>query len=184
LVKKHGGREMAVCIKCGAELEPGKKFCAACGRKIGKKTISAMENAKYDKDIADYTRAIELKQDNDRSWYLRGLAYYFKDDYAAAIVDLSKAVELDPNNAQYEENLEVIKQEASAAAGMRIIMRPSSRKIKVRWFNNTKKIYHEAVKQIGRMLEYVPGTLRSRIVEATDIHTKQQRSMMYGKEDF
>ncbi|MDR1174458.1 MAG: tetratricopeptide repeat protein [Treponema sp.] len=135
-----------------------------------------MENEKYDRDIADYTRIIELKQDNNRTWYLRGLSYYFKDDYAASIADLSKAVEIDPNNAQYRETLEVIKQEADAAAGMRFIMRPAVRKMKVRWFKDTKKIYHEVVKQSCGMPEYVPGTLRSRIAEKADIHTETRRN--------
>jgi tetratricopeptide (TPR) repeat protein len=54
---------------------------------------------KYDKCIADYTKAIELSTNND-VWYLysRGLVFAAKEDWNPAILDFKKVLVLIPDN--------------------------------------------------------------------------------------
>lgn len=53
----------------------------------------------YDRAIADYTKAIELKPDYAEAYNDRGFAYYLraKPDYDHAIADYTRAIELRPN---------------------------------------------------------------------------------------
>ncbi|MFN8456976.1 MAG: tetratricopeptide repeat protein [Anaerolineae bacterium] len=58
----------------------------------------------YERTIADYTKAIELKYDPlSDPYYLRGFAYYVQREYSKAIEDFNKAIELtyDPVNRVY-----------------------------------------------------------------------------------
>ena len=50
----------------------------------------------FDKAIADYSTALELKSDFANIYYDRGRAKAIKEDYDAAIEDFSNAIELDP----------------------------------------------------------------------------------------
>ncbi|MFN8458101.1 MAG: tetratricopeptide repeat protein [Anaerolineae bacterium] len=58
----------------------------------------------YERTIADYTQAIELKFDPlSDPYYLRGFVYYVQREYGKAIEDFNKAIELnyDPVNQVY-----------------------------------------------------------------------------------
>ena len=48
--------------------------------------------------IGDYSKAIELNDDNENLFFLRGLAKYKLDDYQGALADYSKEIELNPRN--------------------------------------------------------------------------------------
>ena len=54
-------------------------------------------NQQYDRAIADYTAAIELKPDYAEAYNDRGFAYYLKGDFERAISDYTRAIELRPN---------------------------------------------------------------------------------------
>jgi tetratricopeptide (TPR) repeat protein len=62
--------------------------------KRGEAASSAHE---YDRAIADYTTAIELKPDYAEAYNDRGFAYYLKGDGEHAIADFTRAIELRPN---------------------------------------------------------------------------------------
>jgi lipoprotein NlpI len=62
--------------------------------KRGEAPSSAHE---YDRAIADYTTAIELKLDYAEAYNDRGFAYYLKGDGEHAIADFTRAIELRPN---------------------------------------------------------------------------------------
>ena len=51
----------------------------------------------YDRAIADYTTAIQLKPDYAEAYNDRGFAYYLKGDAERAIADYTRAIELRPN---------------------------------------------------------------------------------------
>ena len=51
----------------------------------------------YDRAIADYAAAIELKPDYAEAYNDRGFAYYLKGDFEQAIADYTRAIELRPN---------------------------------------------------------------------------------------
>ena len=51
----------------------------------------------YDRAIADYTTAIELKPDYAEAYNDRAFAYYLKGDFDRAITDYTRAIELRPN---------------------------------------------------------------------------------------
>ena len=51
----------------------------------------------YERAIADYTTAIQLKPDYAEAYNDRGFAYYLKGDAERAIADYTRAIELRPN---------------------------------------------------------------------------------------
>lgn len=51
----------------------------------------------YDRAIADYTAAIQLKPDFAEAYNNRGFAYYLQGKGEAAIADFTRAIELRPN---------------------------------------------------------------------------------------
>lgn len=51
----------------------------------------------YDRAIADYSMAIQLKSDYAEAYNDRGFAYYLKGDAERAIADYTRAIELRPN---------------------------------------------------------------------------------------
>jgi tetratricopeptide (TPR) repeat protein len=51
----------------------------------------------YDRAIADYTTAIQLKPDYAEAYNDRGFAYYLRGDAERAIADFTRAIELRPN---------------------------------------------------------------------------------------
>ena len=54
-------------------------------------------NQQYDRAIADYTAAIELKPDYAEAYNNRGFAYYLKGEFERAISDYTRAIQLRPN---------------------------------------------------------------------------------------
>jgi len=54
----------------------------------------------YDRAIADYTTAIQLKPDYAEAYNDRGFAYYLKGDGTRAIADYTRAIELRPDYAK------------------------------------------------------------------------------------
>ena len=51
------------------------------------------------REIADFDEAARLDPTYAPAYRSRALAYYGKDDYARAVSDLSRAIELEPDNA-------------------------------------------------------------------------------------
>ncbi len=62
------------------------------------------DEGRYDEAIAEYTKAIELDQNDARYYCNRGIAYNQKGQYDLAIADYNKAIELDQNDARYYYN--------------------------------------------------------------------------------
>ena len=62
----------------------------------------------YDRAIADYTTAIELKPDYAEAYNDRGFAYYLKGDFDRAIADYTRAIELRPNYPKAYNNRGVV----------------------------------------------------------------------------
>jgi tetratricopeptide (TPR) repeat protein len=57
------------------------------------------EKEDYDRAIADYSKAIGIKPDDEDAYFWRGLAYYAKGDYDRVIADSSKAIGIEPDGA-------------------------------------------------------------------------------------
>ena len=53
----------------------------------------------YDKALVDANRAIELKPDFERAYYIRAVVYLFMGNNSNAIEDFNKALELNENPA-------------------------------------------------------------------------------------
>ena len=53
----------------------------------------------FDSAIADFTKAIELKPNNDSAYTNRGSAHYEKAEFDRAIADFTKAIEINPRSA-------------------------------------------------------------------------------------
>ena len=73
----------------GAVLSPG---CERCS--------SGTHLSVNDRDIADFTKAIELDPNDAMAYNSRGGAYGNKGDYDRAVADCSKAIELKPNYSE------------------------------------------------------------------------------------
>ncbi len=56
-----------------------------------------MQQKTYQAAIADFDKAISLKQDSYRPYMLRGISHYHLDEYELVIADLTKSLELDPS---------------------------------------------------------------------------------------
>jgi len=57
------------------------------------------EQGRFDKAIAEYTKAIEADPNLALAYNNRGCVYSWKKDYERAIADFNKAIELDPQRA-------------------------------------------------------------------------------------
>lgn len=55
----------------------------------------------YDRAIEEFTKAIAIDPDSAEAYYSRGLAYIMIEDYASAVKDYDKAIELDPSAVAY-----------------------------------------------------------------------------------
>ena len=58
----------------------------------------------YEKAIADYTKAIELRPDYASAYYNRGKVFLGLKNYEKAIADYTKAIELRPDDASAYDN--------------------------------------------------------------------------------
>ncbi len=58
-----------------------------------------LNQARYNRAIADFTEAIQLEPANVMAMINRGEAYRLKSDYDSAIADFTEAIRLDPQNA-------------------------------------------------------------------------------------
>ena len=65
----------------------------------------------YDAAIADVNNALRLKADPE-SYFLRGVAYHAKGDYAKAVADFEKSLQLDPDSDEVKEALASARQKA------------------------------------------------------------------------
>ena len=75
-------------------IAPGSAVDAESYLKRGEDSSGAHQ---YDRAIADYTTAIQLKPDYAEAYNDRGFAYYLKGDGERAIADFTRAIELRPN---------------------------------------------------------------------------------------
>jgi Tfp pilus assembly protein PilF len=74
---------------------------------------------KYDRAIADFTKAIELNPQDPMAYDHRGDAYYRVHDYTRAIADFTKVIEINPGYANVYFNLG-ISYKASGAVDLAI----------------------------------------------------------------
>jgi tetratricopeptide (TPR) repeat protein len=61
----------------------------------------------YDKAIADYTKAIEIKPKNGTGWYNRARIYCARGEEDKALSDLKRAVTLDGFNKYWARSMDV-----------------------------------------------------------------------------
>ena len=68
------------------------------------------KQAKYDKAIEHYTRAIDLNPEHANAYYNRGITYYKKDAFDNAIKDFNKTINFNPKhaNAYYNRGITYI----------------------------------------------------------------------------
>ena len=88
-IQSHTGGSSAQVIAA-----PGSEAGAAFYLKRGEDFSGAKQ---YDRAIADYTTAIQLKPDYAEAYNDRGFAYYLKGDAERAIADYTRAIALRPN---------------------------------------------------------------------------------------
>lgn len=65
-------------------------------RPYNNRGLAYFDQGEYDKAIADFSRAIELKRDYADGYYNRGLAYHKKAEYNKAIADYTGAIIINP----------------------------------------------------------------------------------------
>jgi tetratricopeptide (TPR) repeat protein len=65
----------------------------------------------YNNAISYYTKVLNLDFKNEYAYYSRGWCYYIKDDFEKSILDLEKAIGLNPTKSTYKDALERIKRE-------------------------------------------------------------------------
>lgn len=70
-------------------------------RKIFDHAYQAYETGNYSEAIESYSRYIDAVSGDPSAHYNRALAYYNSNRYEEALTDLDRAIELDPNNADY-----------------------------------------------------------------------------------
>ncbi len=63
-----------------------------------------LDRGAYDRAIADYDKAIQLKPDYAEAYSSRGAAYYYKGDYDRAIANYDQAIQLKPDYAEAYSN--------------------------------------------------------------------------------
>jgi tetratricopeptide (TPR) repeat protein len=56
-------------------------------------------------------RAIELQPEKSWNFYWRGRTYYQLGDYTAAVEDFNRAVDLQPNNAEFSKWQSLVRKE-------------------------------------------------------------------------
>jgi len=66
--------------------------------------VAYAKQQKYNEEIKDYDKAIELNPDLAEAYYNRGLAYVVLGKYNRAIEDFNKAIELNPDDAEAYNN--------------------------------------------------------------------------------
>ncbi len=79
-----------------------------------KRGVSHAGKGNYDRAIADFTKAIELKPDYGEAHYNRGVAHYKKGDLDRARRDFEEASKLDPKGEagrKARENLRRLERE-------------------------------------------------------------------------
>ena len=85
-----------------------------------------LEAFAFDRAIADFTKAIELKPNNDPAYTKRGGAHYEKGEYDRAISDLTNALKINSRSALAHSNLgwtyEAIGDEKRAIAHYRMAL--------------------------------------------------------------
>ena len=62
--------------------------------------VAYKNEGRYDRAIADYTKAIKLDPKHAYAYHNRGIAYGDKGDYDHAIADYTQAIKLNPNYAR------------------------------------------------------------------------------------
>jgi tetratricopeptide (TPR) repeat protein len=106
------------CSNCGNKLADSVKFCSSCGSKINadidtaetqavvapdvtgveqlwRKARKYYNKGKYELAIKNYTKIIELSEEEDANdYYWRGQSYRMNGNYDAAIEDFTNAMEL------------------------------------------------------------------------------------------
>ena len=70
--------------------------------------LSNLNQARFNRAIADFTEAIRLDAGNLLALINRGEAYRLRGDYDAAIADFTEAIRLDPKNALAYSNRGIV----------------------------------------------------------------------------
>ncbi|MDR1074568.1 MAG: tetratricopeptide repeat protein [Treponema sp.] len=58
------------------------------------------EAKRYTEAVADFTRALEVKKDDEASLRYRAYSYYYLKDYDRSVMDMSRLIEMQPGNAE------------------------------------------------------------------------------------
>jgi tetratricopeptide (TPR) repeat protein len=86
------------------------------------------EAGRYTEAVADFTRALEVKKDDEASLRYRAYSYYYLKDYDRSIADSSRLIEIQPGNAEsylnrgaaYAKKLEYDRAIADCSEALRI----------------------------------------------------------------
>jgi tetratricopeptide (TPR) repeat protein len=63
--------------------------------------LAHYEAKRYAEAVADFSRALEIKPDDEAALRYRAHTYYYLKDYDRSITDISRLIELRPGNAEY-----------------------------------------------------------------------------------
>jgi tetratricopeptide (TPR) repeat protein len=75
---------------------------------------SQQQQKKYTESIASYTQALEINSTSAKFYAARAWIYNDLNDHKAQLADMKKAVEFEPDNAEYQFNCGKFKQVVSA----------------------------------------------------------------------
>ncbi|MDR2158912.1 MAG: tetratricopeptide repeat protein [Treponema sp.] len=101
-------RDRTVAFMLPAEAAPGAQVPAKSDPLLATVYFNSgfthYEAKRYAEAAADFTRALEIRKDDEAALRYRAHAYYYLNDYNKAIPDLNRLIEMQPDNAEYYLN--------------------------------------------------------------------------------
>lgn len=104
IINQRGLRKISVLILSGIFLTFINIFAQETAKEAVDKGREYEVKSKYDKEIAEFTKAIEINPNDANAYLKRGLAYVKKGNYNQAISDYTKAIEIIPDYIEYYYN--------------------------------------------------------------------------------
>ncbi|MBE9536143.1 MAG: tetratricopeptide repeat protein [Proteobacteria bacterium] len=68
------------------------------------RAVAYKKISRYDDSLADFSKAIEIMQEEPETYYERGIVFSMTNNYNAAIIDFSKTIMIDPNHLKAYNN--------------------------------------------------------------------------------